>query len=211
MIDLPRLEAEVLNYVIAVDELYGHYLDTTAGFIANARQVEEVQKSSRPNLPPGTDPDALDMFYGHGDPNDPANRILHRTTQGEYKRRNAKGGHNHLRAAQLLMVLIFEYWESEHRAKIAEAHGFSDPDYLKIPIIGDLRLLRQDILHHRSIIRPETFRKLAVIQGLVADTELALNDQDVESLVSKLKGALDDIVIKAGGTDPEHRKIWHVQ
>ena len=102
------LEQAVLDYVTTVDELYGHYLDSTAGFCANARSIEQSQSRPVDGLPDLTDCDALDMFYGHGDPNDPAHRMLHRTTQGEYKTRNARGGHKHVSAAKLLFVLVYE-------------------------------------------------------------------------------------------------------
>lgn len=66
---------------------------------------------------------------------------------GEFRRRNRKGGPNHTRAAQLLILLMYEYWESEYRSSVAEALG-KDKNDLKIPLMGDLRLLRHDVIHH---------------------------------------------------------------
>jgi hypothetical protein len=211
MVDLSRLKAAATNYATVVDDLYGHYLDSTSGFIANVRRIEETQNQSYSSLVLDANLDNSLVFYGHGDPNDPSNRMLHRTTQGEYKRRNTVGGRNHLRAAQLLIVLIFEYWESAHRAKIASALGLEEHSSLKVPIMGDLRLLRQDVVHHRSIVRSETARKLTVIEGICSDIELSLGSEDVELLVHNVKEALDHLVVNAGGNDPELRKVWHVQ
>jgi hypothetical protein len=205
------LQQAVLDYVVTVDGLYGHYLDSTDGFVANAKSVEQVQSQLITVVPPGTDLDARNMFYGHGNPNDQVNRILHRTTQGEYKQRNAKGGHNHVRAAQLLVVLIYEYWDSEHRAKIATAMNLPSPNDLQVPLIGDLRLLRQDVIHHRSLLQLKHVEKLQVLPGFNAGDELTLDGEAVESIVHGLKAAMDELVVDSGETDPEHRKIWRVQ
>lgn len=48
------------------------------------------------------------------------------------------------------------------------------------------------------------------MKGLQATTELLLGDEDMEALIRAIKGAMDEIVVEAGGSDPEHRKIWHV-
>jgi len=211
MNDLPQLKVAILDFVTTVHDLYAHYLDSNARFEAHALQIEQAQQVALSSLPPGTNRDSLRFSYGHGDPNNPDNRILHETTQGEYKRRNARGGPNQMRAAQLLLVLIFEYWESEHRKKIAAALGLPNQDDLQIPILGDIRLLRHDVIHHRSVIKEETVHRLTEIQGLTADTELALDGRKVESLVRSVKAAMDDLVVSNGGADPEHRKIWHLQ
>jgi hypothetical protein len=158
MADCSLIHESVLNYAMVVDELYGHYLDTTSGFVANERLVAETQVKIQSSLPPETDVDQLTLFYGNGDPNDPSNRILHRTTQGAYKARNAQGGQNHIRAAQLLLVLVFEYWESEHRARVAKALALTDRNELKVPVLVDLRHLRQDVIHHRGVVRGDTGR-----------------------------------------------------
>jgi hypothetical protein len=205
------LQDAVLSYVVIVDELYGHYLDTTCGFVANERLITENQAKARPSLAPGTDMDQLTFFYGHGDPNDPSNRILHQTTQGAYKARNAEGGRNHVRAAQLLLVLVFEYWESEHRTHIANALGLADWSELKVPVLGDLRELRQDVIHHRGIVRGETVKKLGILKGFIACEQIQLTGEQVETIIVEVKSALDSLVVQAGCPDPLHRKVWRVQ
>ncbi|MBA2422153.1 MAG: hypothetical protein H0V61_02870 [Chitinophagales bacterium] len=208
MVDINKLELEVKNYVLVVDDLYGHYLDSTAGFSNNVRMIENAQNQIRS---PGTDLDELIIYYTNASPNDPKNQMQHQTTQGNCKRRNATGGKNFLRAAQILIVLIFEYWDSEYRNRIAAALGYEDASELKIPLIGDIRLLRQDIIHHQSIITAKTIKRLEVITGLSVNSELSLATFQVESLLRDVKECLDELVVKAGGKDPEHRKIWHVQ
>lgn len=104
MVDIPTLQGSLLAFARTVDELYGHYLDSITGFVANERAVAASQRHPLAGLAPGVNRDALSFHYGNGDPNDPKSRALHRTTQGAYKARNAKAGANHVRAGQLLLL-----------------------------------------------------------------------------------------------------------
>ena len=210
MVDIAALQDRLLAFARVADELYGHYLDSTVGFLANERMIEESQRRPLAGVPPGVNRDALSFYYGNGDPNDPKSRVLHRTTQGAYRVRNAKGGANHVRASQLLLVLLYEYWESEHRSKVAMALGV-DRDALKVPFIGDLRLLRQDVIHHQGVVRPETVEKLAVLGGFTQNAAIALSGEQVEDLIVGLKAALDELAVKYGTSDPNYRGVWLVQ
>jgi hypothetical protein len=106
---------------------------------------------------------------------------------------------------------MFEYWESEHRALIASALAFGDRKDVKVPVLGDLRLLRQDVIHHRGIVRSETSMKLAVLNGFVAGQQLCLSGEEVEAIIVEVMSAMDHLVVQAGCPDPMHRKVWHVQ
>lgn len=207
MIDLASLQDATLEYARAVDELYGLYLDTTTGFVQNARLIAQLQLRLSSDL---QNPDKVDFFYGYGAPNSPTSRVLHRTTHGEYKARNAVGGANHVKAAQLLLVLLFEYWESEHRGHIAAALRV-DHGEVKLPVLGDIRLLRQDVIHHRGITRHETVRKLMVLSGFVPDTPIGLTGEQVEAIVVQIKSGLDALVMESGGPDPNHRFVWRFE
>ena len=210
MVDIAALQDSLLAFARVVDGLYGHYLDSTTGFVANERMVADSQRRPLAGLPLGANRDELSFHYGNGDPNDPKSRALHRTTQGAYKARNAKGGANHIRAGQLLVVLLYEYWESEHRSKVAMVLGV-DRDVLKVPFIGDLRLLRQDVIHHQGIVRPETVKKLEVLGGFTQDAAIALSGEQVEDLIVGLKAALDELAVQYGVPNPNYRGAWLVQ
>lgn len=209
--NLIELNSDVAAYVTSVDDLYGNYLDSTMGFVANHKQMVEGQERAPSTVPPQTDLDSLAFFYGHGDPNDPSNRLLHRTTQGDFKRRNAKGGRNHVRAAQLLVVLLYSFWEHDYRPRLAASLGLADADELKIPLFGDIRLLRRDVIHHQGVITKDTATKLSVLAGFHEGNEITFTDRDIETLVRNIKAAMDELVVQAGGPDPLHRTLWHVQ
>ncbi|MCR9161924.1 MAG: hypothetical protein ACE37F_26070 [Nannocystaceae bacterium] len=201
---------EVAAFVEVVDNLYGVYLDAGLGFMAIAKQVCEGQDKVRGEFPPGTDLDALPQFIGRGSPNDAGNVMQHKTTQGQFKARNAKGGHNQVLLGQMLLVLLYEHWESEHRARVAAAIGIPRKD-LKASLFGDLRLVRNDIIHCRGIIQEKTIEKLEVVQGLVVGEVLRLSEDAVEETVRAIKRVLDNLVVEHGGEDPKHRTVWRVR
>jgi hypothetical protein len=191
------LVQEVQSFLAQLDALYGHYLDCTLGFQAiHARFVEIQQRGIRDF--PGTGLDSRNIFLGRGAPDDPSIIIQHRTTQGEFKTRNAPSGSNHIRAAQLLIVLIFAFWESRYRASIASALG-TDPENLKVPILGDLRRLRNDIVHCQGIVQKDTASKLQVLTELKADAPIVLSDDNVLALVQHIKATFGQLTI-----DPAH-------
>src|SRR5260370_37206909 len=95
-LDLNELRSAVDTYVTYVDELFGHYLDSTLGFRASLRLLIESRERNRSILPPNSEDDKTEFLVGHGNPNEPTNRLLHKTTLGEFKKRNAIGGRNHV-------------------------------------------------------------------------------------------------------------------
>jgi hypothetical protein len=48
------------------------------------------------------------------------------------------------------IVSVYALWEEEYRPRLAAAHG-RDKKEEKYPLLGDLRRLRIDVIHHRGI------------------------------------------------------------
>ena len=208
-VDPPSLWSAVADFVAAINELYGYFLDTTFGLRHSLQQFLAGEDRTRAVCDPGTDIDTLPFLYGIGDPNAPDNRLLHATTRGEYRRRNEPGGRNFRRAGQLVLVLLYEYWESTYLERISNALG-KDRAELLVPLIGDLRLIRNDVVHCRGVISKDTHRKVTTItcsEGL----EIYFSDEAFEQLIREMKGALDRLVTDAGLPDPQHRTLWSVE
>ena len=81
---------------------------------------------------------------------------------------------------------------------------------MKLPIFGDLRLLRNEVLKHRGVLTEKVQRKLEVIGGLQVGQVINFTADDIEQLVRGIKAALDAMVQSAMGTDPKLRTVWHV-
>ena len=195
--NLAKLSSTIEAYIASVDDLYGHYLDSTIGFISFHDRILEGQKRYRATQPQRIDLDAGEFFIGNGNPNEPSARLLHKTNIGEAKKRNAKGGKNHVRAAQLLIVLIYSFWEHEYRPRLATALGLANANDLKVPLFGDIKLLRRDVIHHRGEVTNETVAKLSIFAGFSVGKEIILTDTDVEALILKIKAAMDELVLQA--------------
>ncbi len=66
---------------------------------------------------------------------------------------------------QQWLVYLFSAWEDEYRKRLATAHGRTDKNDLQFPLLGDLRHLRNDIVHHRGIASGDNTGKCTVLQG----------------------------------------------
>jgi hypothetical protein len=204
------LEDAVAAYCSTVDELYGLYIDCTLGFRTLAERLAQIQRQS-PGVPADRDPDSSTLFMGRGRPGESNNVLQHKTTIGEFKRRNTEGGENWIRLGQLLIVLLIEYWETEYRARVAAALGLAKPQDLKVKLLGDLRLLRHEVLHHQAVIRSSAVRKLEILKDLMPEEPLVLSAADIERIVRGIKSEMDEIVRGATGTDPKHSTVRSVR
>lgn len=208
---MSAVEDEARAFVKALDDLYGLYLDAITGFVSLGDELEKSQRTASAQLQMSLDSlDQLAMFIGRGNPNKPGSVLYHATTQGQYKDRNAKDGPNAIYMAQVLVVLIYEYWENVHRHRIASAIGLQNSSDLKTPIMGDIRLLRHDILHRQGIVDKVTVSKLQVVQGLQPGGRVELSEVQVESLVRAVKAGLDALIFAKTGHDPEYRTFAHL-
>lgn len=204
------IQDAVSAYVATVDELYGLYIDCTLGFKTVAERLTQITKVSAVAAE-GRDPDSSTLFMGRGQPGTPDNVLQHRTTIGEFKRRNAEGGKNWIRLGQLLVVLLYEYWETEYRARVAAALGMSRPQDLKVQLMGDLRLLRHEVIHHQAVIRSAAAQKLQVLTSLQPDQPLSLSSSEIEDIVRRIKSEMDGVVRSTTGNDPGHGTVRNVQ
>lgn len=204
------LQLVATEFAERLDLIYGLFLDAATGFEANAERLAKGQQESSRLVSNPAELDDLPHFYGKGDPNDPNNVMLHKTTQGEYKARNARGGTNQRLLSQYLIVSIFHLWEVEYRARIATALGLEHIDDLKLLIMGDVRILRNQILKHRGIIGQDA-RRLKLLTQIKEGDAIALDDEGVEYVTRLIKSEIDALVFEATGVDPAHRTIWHIR
>ena len=141
-----------------VTSIYGVYLMSTQGFHLLVKELMNVQlmtmnklKSTHPELASVQYLDSLVYIFGKGDPNLPNSIELYRCTQGEYKERNSEKGINSRFVGNMCVIAIYQYWENYFRQKIANLLNRTNKNELTSDIMGDLKILRHSIIHHRSI------------------------------------------------------------
>jgi hypothetical protein len=187
------LENEINQFAAEVDALYGYYLDSTLGFQILRERFTAVLQSSPANP---SDLDSHMLHFGNGDPNNSATQFHHSVRIAEFKRRNGPGGSNQVRTGQLHIILIYAFWESRYRVSIAAALGIK-PDDLKVPIMGDLRRLRNDIVHCVAIIQRETAAKLEVLTQFKEGDTVRFSDAEVWEMMHHIGTALRNLTAVA--------------
>lgn len=181
----------IAEYVDVIEETFGFYLDSVYGYNFLLKQFAKVQEEASKLLDfPIERLDTLPMSYGEGDPNLPGSEVYSYTTQGDFKTRINKHGTTSIKIGQMCVFQIYQYWEDHYRKKIAEAIGTSKND-INIDIFGDLRLIRNSIIHHRGIALPTIIncKKIKLFhQGQVID----FTQNDVIDLVDRIKKDLNE-------------------
>ena len=137
------------DYIFIIDGIYGATFDATYGFSLQLQEIIDEQEIATSALLSDEEKHALiyeldkkTLTYSHTGQQVPA----HATTIGNYKIRNCSAGPNYRWITNMATVSIFEYWEATFRAEIAKLLGIGK-DELLIDELGDLRLLRNAILH----------------------------------------------------------------
>ena len=179
------------DFLKVIDEIYGVYLDATAGFHANKVNMEKSQEDSINNLNLTIEHlDNCGMLYGIGDPNLPTSYILHQTTQSDYKKRNTKGGINYITLGHLCVTQLYQYWDDYYRGKIALSLGCEQKEDLLSDIFGDIRYLRISITHHRAIAL-SSVEKCKILTWFKEGDTIILDEKQIEQIILHVKTELD--------------------
>jgi hypothetical protein len=197
-------KAIVNEYIETIDSVYGVFLDSCQGFesakdIFQKSQLETLQRNlelERTKDPSSstisyTTIEALDsacLIYSKGSKGEGNYRMLHYCpTQDEYKKRNSHEGNNYKFIGNMALISIFEYWESSCRNKLAKHHGV-DRKHIKSDILGDLRHIRNSIIHHRGIALPE-IERCKIFSWYKENDNIFIDGDQMEDIVSAIKEA----------------------
>src|SRR5439155_7427281 len=99
--------------------------------------------------------DEQSFSHEFADANHAPEKLLHQTTQGEFKERTALRGLDARLLGYMMVALLFGYREDEYRAKFALALGYTNKNDIKHDWCGDLCKLRNAVVHNRGIATKE--------------------------------------------------------
>lgn len=179
-----RFDDVVREYISLVNEQVGMYMDALAGFAGHHARVErQVHRVSRPTkVEENQSGEPVVVWASYEDPTKPDvihNRIIR---ADEYLAANASGGPNEQQHARAIVVFLFTYWEDEIRPRLARVTGV-EVNAICSDIMGDMRVLRNVILHSRSILRPGSHKVLKKLGSMFAiDQPLYLSYENMHKI-----------------------------
>lgn len=181
-----KIMSMIDDFIKIVDEIYGIYLDSTAGFWAIRNNLMNAQLSMSKQLSLSMeDLDRRLYSYGKGDPNKKGSYSLHDCTQGLLKERNKDDGRNHRIIAGLCLVMIYQYWENHYRQRVAEENGVTKED-IRWDIMGDLKIFRESIIHHRGIAISKV-KNCKILKWFNAGEIININNLQFEEIIRSIK------------------------
>jgi len=182
-----------------VTSIYGVYLMSTQGFHLLSKELTNIQlttinqfRSTHPELASIQYLDSTEYIFGKGDPNLPTSIKLYRCTQGEYKERNSEKGINFRFIGNMCVIAIYQYWEDYFRQKITNLLNKTNKNELASDIMGDLKILRHSIIHHRSIALKEV-ENCKLLRWFKKDDDIFIDKNMMEHIVFQVKSYLQAI------------------
>lgn len=152
----------VREYIDFVNQQVGVYMDAIAGFAGHHARVErQVCRVMRKTKSKKSDEHPV-VWSSYEDPTKPDiihNRIIR---SNDYLSSNSVDGSNTQQHSQAILVFLFTYWEDEIRPRLAKSMSVA-ANQIKSDIMGDLRILRNVILHSKGIIPSDKYKRLKLL------------------------------------------------
>lgn len=200
--DKATAELPILRgFIDFVNKQSSVYMDCLNGFEGNTvrieRQVARVMLPIRKEVCDNQEVVIWDSMEDQSKHDVIHNSIRKRST---YVTDNAEAGFNEQQICWAIIVFMFAYWSEEIRPAIARVRGVKPGD-IKIDALGDLRILRNAIVHATGVVTASEHAKLKNMADLSKPGErLVLNHNQMHRLFVLVKKAIGEIVLfYAGG------------
>jgi hypothetical protein len=157
----------IQEYIDFVNRQVGVYMDALAGFAGHhtrvERQVHRINRAVSSRI--DETGKKIVVWASYEDPTRPDiihNRIIRAS---DYIAANSKNGSNAQQHSQAILVFLFTYWEDEIRPRLAVSKSIELQE-IRSDIMGDLRILRNVILHAKGIIRSDAHKQLKKLSDM---------------------------------------------
>jgi hypothetical protein len=112
---------------------------------------------------------------------------------GEVKARTAPNGVDYIAIGQLCVIAFYDYWNDHLRKEYVKAKGLYDPkradeslrEHASFDLWGDIRHLRQAIVHHRGKAKDD-IRKCKLIKCFKPGDEIAVTPEIMRAILLAL-------------------------
>ena len=179
----------IREFIDITNNQVGVYMDAIGGFAGHRTRTErQVFRINRPTSV-SKDNSGIDtvVWASYEDPTQPDvihNRIIRAS---DYIRTNSPGGSNEQQLSQAVIIFLYTFWESEIRPRLATSIGV-ELNEIRSDIMGDLRVLRNVILHSKGIMRSDKYNDLKKIKDMFAiDQPIQISYEDMHQIFVKVK------------------------
>ena len=197
--ELPHLR----DFIDFVNRQVGVYCDCLSSFSGNKarveRQIPRVQRPSGRRIEAGR---PVIMWASVEDPSLP-DVIHHRIIRAEdFVAANSEAGFNEQQVCWSIVVFMFAYWNEEIRPQIARIRGVKSND-VKLDELGDLRILRKNIVHAGGMLSASEYKKLKVMANLCKpDEKINLTHDQMHQVFIHAKRAVGRLILEYTGSLP---------
>jgi hypothetical protein len=189
------------DFIDFVNKQVGAYTDACSGFGRNRSLIsKQVHIDSRPTRTRmGSDGIPVVMSTSVEDPTQP-DVIIHRIVLvKEYLAANAEGGSNEQQHARAALIFLFAYWDEEIRPKMASVLGIPTREIVS-DVFGDIRLLRNAILHNSGILTAADYQRLKTTGEIFApDWAVSLPNETMHRIFFLIKKDMARRILKDTG------------
>ena len=195
----------ISEYIDFINHQKGMYIDACAGFSENKRVIElqkaRVQKAS--GLRIGEHGQPIVMMASLEDPSSP-DAIHHRIIRADdYIAQNSANGSHEQQHAKGIIVFIFHFWEDEIRYRLSKAKSVSEKT-ITSDILGDVRLLRNAIIHDKGILLNKDHSKMKLLKDLFqSDMPILLTNEIMHKIFELIEKDTARLMLQEVGPLPE--------
>ena len=183
------LDDVIREYIDFVNRQVGVYMDALAGFEGHRtrveRQVHRISRAIKSSI--DNTGQRVVVRASYEDPTQPDvihNRIIRAS---DYIAANSENGSNAQQHSQAVLVFLFAYWDEEIRPRLATLKKVESRE-IESDIMGDLRLLRNDILHNKGIISSKTTNGLKKLCDMfVVDQPIHISYENMHRIFVLIK------------------------
>jgi hypothetical protein len=142
--------------------------DAIAAFSFARLGLRSVAETTAGLTTMSSNPDPM-HYIGVGDPTDPESFWAWR--RSELLWQVAQDGPAETRLGHQWIAYVYAGWQEAFRPRLAACHGCAKAD-LRYPVLGDLRHLRNDVIHHRGVATAHNTGKCTVLAHWFAEGEV---------------------------------------
>jgi hypothetical protein len=191
------------GFIDFVNQQVGVYSDCLSGFRGNKVRIE--RQRARVRRPTGRHIEnglPVIVWTSVEDPDSP-DVIHHRIIRADdFIAANAEAGFNEQQTCRAIIVFLFAHWDEEIRPRIADVRGVKSHD-VKLDELGDLRILRKNIVHNGGLLPVSEYAKLKVMKDIVKpDAQITFTHHQMHKVFIHVKQAIGTLILRYTGGLP---------